>query len=296
MPEAEIEHATSPADEFEDDDFGSFDDASFEEFSEPTEPQTAPLAVESHQEGVFDEEVFENPEKFEARLAELLDQLFITIKDDPDPSKDANSALLSDRSNEIFHALLAVPHLQPPNWVRLKIRHNLLLKLGIPINLDETTPVTSLGAKTEPRLHQRKNSIRETDISWQGFDIPAIEELQLSVSEKAQKLASTASLLSQIESDNMNNSTAQFLHGLADEKALDAKLQQFEQNYELLIELSCVWKSQLHDLKQDSEIYESVVQNMIGYSQKLRREEIFESLGKLKTKKDLRKKRMLFWR
>lgn len=296
MSDPEVGHVTPPADDFDDDDFGSFDDASFEEFGEPGVTETTQLDAQIRQEGVFDEMIFENSEKFDARLAELLDQLFSAQNTDHTAPNEDENGLLSDRSGQIFQALLAVPHLQPPNWVRLKIRHNLLLKLGIPINLDETTPTGAVTARNEPRSLPRKNSIREADINWAGFDIPELGELQISASEKAEKLASTAGLLSHIESDNMTNSTAQFLNGVNDDQVLDAKLRQLEQNFELLIELSCVWNSHLHDLKQDAEIYESVVQNMIGYSQKLRREEIFESLGKLKTKKDLRKKRMLFWK
>lgn len=278
-------------DEDDDSDFGSFDDASFTELEEPEEMKS----VEDTQEKVsgeyvrFSEEVLNNPTLFEKNLHETMDNIFTDISHSQHHNEDSEeNSLLTERSSEIFKELSQIPHLQPPNWIKLNVRHNLLIKLGVPINLDEIKKENLLQTPKVPR----RKSINEEDIKWDGFDLPAFEDLRISADKKTDLLNKTTEILSAIETDNLNNSSHQFLES-SNTASLQEKLKQYNDNYAQLIELSSVWNKQLDDQKQNYEVYESVIQNLIGYSQKLKREEILAHLKNIKLKSKTKKS---FWK
>ncbi|CUM52149.1 unnamed protein product [Debaryomyces tyrocola] len=279
-------------DEDDDSDFGSFDDASFTELEEPEEIK----AAENTQGEVsgecvhFSEEVLNNPTLFEKNLHETMDKVFTDISHSQHHNQDSKeNSLLTERSGEIYKELSQIPHLQPPNWIKLNVRHNLLIKLGVPINLDEIKKENHL--LQTPKVPRRK-SVNEEDIKWDGFDLPAFEDLGISVDKKADLLNKTTEILSVIETDNLNNSSHQFLES-SNTANLQEKLKQYNDNYAQLIELSSVWNKQLDDQKQNYEVYESVIQNLIGYSQKLKREEILAHLKNIKLKSKTKKS---FWK
>lgn len=266
------QHVTESVDEDDEDDFddfsdfGSFDDTSF------NEPE--PSLVR------FDDELFEDRAKFTAQVDKLMESIF----DTPKPIETSSQQLLAGRSLEVFSALSTLPHLKPPNWIKLNIRHNLLIKLGIPINLDEIADKQPI--KKSPLLEvnktTRRKSISTADIHWDEFNIPDIEKLNLSSDSKTQLLQTTPDILSRIETDILNNSSQQFLQDSSSEDALSHKLAQYQSDYEQLLTLSSVWKTHLAEVNNNFDIYESVVQNFIGYSQKLRRDEILDNLKKVK--------------
>lgn len=274
-----------------DSDFGSFDDASFNELEEPEELPPSINADSTFAGGYikFDDEVFNNSKKFDKNLKEIMDCVFPNVNMNKD-RKDNADVLLSGRSTEIFEELSKLPHLQPPNWTKLNIRHNLLIKLGIPINLDEINKDANL---LQTPTTSRRKSVNEGDIKWDEFSIPSFEELNINGETKNDLLLKTSSILSSVETDNLNNSTKQFLEASSTE-SLQVKLKEYHDNYNKLIELSSIWNNQLNDLKKNFEVYESVIQNLIGYSQKLKREEILAHINKLKTKPKIKKKS--FWK
>lgn len=260
----------------EDDEFGSFDEASFDEFQgeESTEPQEP-------QSSTFSSAVFQSEALIDQRVEETLDKIFHIPEHQ---EQTANEEILRDGAAEQFAVLSKIPHLLPPNWLRLNIRHKLLLNLGIPINLDEMEKggVAQM-SHLAPHQHQRKKSISEHDIDWSGFNVPEIESLNLDEEKKKNLMAQTKSLLDAVEEFNLQNTSQLFLETSSDE-ALDEKLSKMKENHRQLLELSAIWQGQIRELKNSQEMYELVVQNMVGYSQRLRREEILESLNRKKLK------------
>ena len=81
----------------------------------------------------------------------------------------------------------------------------------------------------------------------------------------------------------MTHCSRQFLNE-ASEEAVNMKLQQYRHNHTKLLELMSVWIHRLECLRDDIETYEMVVQSMIGYSQRLKRDEIQARINKLKLK------------
>lgn len=262
----------------EDDEFGSFDEASFDEF-QAEEPQE----TQSNQNATFSSAVFQSESLINQRVEETLNKIF-TITEQQ--SHQENGELLSDAAKEQFSSLSKIPHLLPPNWLRLNIRHKLLVNLGIPIDLDELEK-GSVAQMSHPPTHQRKKSISEHDIDWTGFNVPSIETLGLDGEKKKHLLTQTNSILDDIEEFNLQNTSKLFLESSADE-ALEEKLSKMRENYKHLLELSAVWQDQIRELKNSQEMYELVVQNMVGYSQRLRRKEILDNLSRKKLKKGKR--------
>lgn len=239
----------------------------------------------------FDEATFEDFVAFEHKLDMFLEVVFPPSA--PNAAVDTNPSqqMLSPRSQSIFEQLALMPHLKPPNWVRLKIRRHLLTKLGVPVNLDEILPspmhdashpqpsTTSTSAR-----YRSKSLVSEVDMHWDGLNIPALEELHLEASRIQHLHDSTTGTLSTIEMDNLDHSSTQKLLA-ASEEELDKLLQHYQANYDKLIELSSIWQHQLAEVKKNYEIYESVVQNLVGHTQRLQRQQILANLKKVKSKK-----------
>lgn len=260
--------------EGDDDDFGSFDEASFDEYQEPMED-------EKHS-AMFESSVFQNMDLFDEKLDQLMKTV---IPDVVRESPSADEPLLGENATLHLHTLLKTPRLHPPNWTKLKIRHSLLIKLGVPINLDELDHANMKLAP--PVVHHRRRSISEEDIDWRNISIPKFEDLNIGTDSRAEMMSKTQETISRIENDNLNNTSELFLKSSA-EDSLDAKLKQMRGNYNELLQLSAVWQSRINELRSEQEIYESVVQNMVGYSQKLQRNEMLDKLSRTKTKKGKR--------
>lgn len=300
--------AAEPNNNHEEDDFDEFGD--FDEFDTFEQPSNY---IQPDIDPAFPDSCFSNKADFESRLSKLLSKLFITdesakptslVPEETGTDKSTES-LLNNRSRTIYKQISTMPYLHPPNWIRLDIRHNLLIKLGIPINLDElnanatirsqnsntfdiSTPESEASLSnhhlTVPSHHQRsrKKSISEQDINWSNFTIPDFNSLKLTNDQIQQILTTTNDTLSKFEYDLMENSSSQYLQNVKLDDILDAKLKQLSLNHQELLKLSSIWQHQLVELRKDYEIYEQVVQSCIGYSQKLRREEILENLKKMK--------------
>lgn len=216
----------------DDDDFGSFDEASIHE-------ELDALAV--------------------------VDRALASISTANAPKKRTAAKLQSESAAELYAHLSQPPRLQVPNWTRLRIRHSLLIRLGVPINLDE------LAAKPKEGF--------STQLEWDSFDIPSFELLNLDAKSRAELLESTSTTLSKSEEYGMENTSRLHLENALD-AAVEAKLAQMRENYSEMCRLGAVWQDQIRELEDSRDKYGDVVQNIVGYSQKQRRNEMMERIGK----------------
>ncbi|KAL2271303.1 hypothetical protein VTJ83DRAFT_674 [Remersonia thermophila] len=145
----------------DDADFGDFDDG-FQEATPqpqpqeqppptPPPPQPSPLAA---QPLPFSIPNFENLSTAEilSVTEPYLSALFPPETDPSSPSalsaasimgKDAHPIFLTPRSASLWSQLVAPPPLQPPDWIRSRIRRLFLVSLGVPVDLDEILPAES---------------------------------------------------------------------------------------------------------------------------------------------------------
>jgi len=358
-------------DDDDDDEFGDFDDFQVSQPSPTQQQQKQQSQTQSQSISIdkvnFPTTIFNSPKEFSQRLTTTLDEIFSTstpiLEDNNNNNKNqitTSIQLLNERSQEIYKQLSTLPYLQPTNWIKLNIRHNLLIKLGIPINLDELNDTNTISAnpnnknivtsETQNDLkipgynfgsgggggggsgggfvsvsgRQRKSSISINDINWNELnlisEIPKFESLNIDDNLKNSLINSTLDKLNQFELDNLyhnltttttttisvttaaegdgsnnnnnnnksnsssNDSGSTIGGGHANSQWIDEKLNKLTSNYNELLTLSSIWINQIDQLHEEFEIYENVIQSFIGYNQKLRREEIFENLKKLKKK------------
>ena len=213
---------------------------------------------------------YSDPKERHTLIKRSLDVMF-ELPVPPSSPKNLAEELLSDRSSELYSRLSDIPHLRPPNWTRLVVRHRLLINLGIPVNLDEI----STAPASQELAGERRKSVNAAEIDWNGLDIPDYNELHLDAGTRSQHIETTLALIDRVEAENMENSSLQYLESALVE-TLRAKLQQYQTNASQLRTSASVWQNELSVLQNDFEIYESVVQNLIGHSQRLRRDELLQ--------------------
>ncbi|MCJ1309481.1 hypothetical protein MMC25_003141 [Agyrium rufum] len=142
-------------DEFEEggaeDDFGDFDEGfqGADDWQENDEPvKSPPRSTAAVVESPFTLLDFTNIHSLSDFISDSKPQLTTLFPDVPQaqdyPQKGTNGdhPLLSSRSSSLYSQLVAPPPLQPPNWVRSRIRRLFLVSLGVPIDLDEILPAS----------------------------------------------------------------------------------------------------------------------------------------------------------
>ncbi|MCJ1469566.1 hypothetical protein MMC07_008200 [Pseudocyphellaria aurata] len=129
-----------------DEDFGEFN----EEFEMPPSPKQHGVAHASSDQApvspfpLLDFTELHSLDDMITASKPYLDELFPTTQK-PDPPysvPEKYSIFLTDRSLSLWSQLVAPPPLQPPNWVRSRIRRLFLVSLGVPVDLDEILPAS----------------------------------------------------------------------------------------------------------------------------------------------------------
>ncbi|EKG18158.1 hypothetical protein MPH_04547 [Macrophomina phaseolina MS6] len=130
------------------DDFGDFDDGfqgagdeSTNAFEEPAPLPSVPDPLSPLPIPSFDD-LDSIVEVLDASQP-LVDKIFESaLADHPMIEQETHPSLLSERSLSLWAQLVAPPPLQPPNWVRSRIRRLFLVSLGVPVDLDEILPAS----------------------------------------------------------------------------------------------------------------------------------------------------------
>ncbi|KAL6714082.1 hypothetical protein ACLMJK_008576 [Lecanora helva] len=159
-----------------DDDFGDFDEG----FQQPTMPDEGtklptPLS-HSVQPSTFpypllDFSEIDTLDDIIAATKPYLDDMFPSTKEAHSPAPplpSTQNSIFTDRSLSLWSQLVAPPPLQPPNWVRSRIRRLFLVSLGVPVDLDEILPASKQKKLVLPSIHLRSRSHSPPDGRRQG--------------------------------------------------------------------------------------------------------------------------------
>ncbi|CAO2657960.1 Nn.00g072200.m01.CDS01 [Neocucurbitaria sp. VM-36] len=152
-------------DEFEEgaegDDFGDFDDG-FQQGEQEAEtsfdkpPDQPPIPAPSIGPPVLDFEHLKSLEDIVKATQPYIDEIYPSPHDIPSIStnpEETRSIFLSERSHSLWTQLVAPPPLQPPDWVRSRIRRLFLVSLGVPVDLDEILPASKQKKLILPSIH-----------------------------------------------------------------------------------------------------------------------------------------------
>jgi hypothetical protein len=84
-----------------------------------------------------------------------INEIYPSLQDIPSiaSTEDARSIFLTERSKSLWTQLVAPPPLQPPDWVRSRIRRLFLVSLGVPVDLDEILPASKQKKLILPSIH-----------------------------------------------------------------------------------------------------------------------------------------------
>lgn len=244
----------------EDEEFGSFSDASFEEFEaapELDEP-TRSLSTLS----INDLEQFDN--RSDEKVVKIVNGILGVQPEDPNNDPEENGPFLDERAKALLSQLSSEPNnLQQLNWKQSIIRRQLFLNLSIPFDLDELYPrERKLGIS---KVYGQDSFPDGTDKL--ATDIPFIE---LSPERAKQLTQESDSIVQNIE--RRLQSEQYYSDGHLSEEELEDILKEMKGFNAQLIELLSGWNQERLELLKDREISEGYLTNILDNSQKFRRQ------------------------
>lgn len=200
----------------------------------------------------------------------------------PSSSSD-NSVFLSDRSASLWTQLVAPPPLQPPNWIRSRIRRLFLVSLGVPVDLDEILPAskqkklilpsihlspttgsprTSTDSRSISRLKQSDANASNTSLDSQGK--PSRSD------SRRRKVLSPVPQLDLVSARQLCTITDMALDGMTldelKEHVRKLKFMQLTAN-----DVLEYWTKKTDEKLGDREAFEGVIENLVKHARKVRK-------------------------
>ncbi|KAI5193519.1 hypothetical protein AUEXF2481DRAFT_26985 [Aureobasidium subglaciale EXF-2481] len=246
------------ADGDEDDDFGDFDDG-FQQAQEtpvaapPPQPVQQPLA---HLPNLNFDDLQTSDDILEA-MSPYMSELFPELYDPEASSTDKSATLptdpiLTDRSASLWSQLVAPPPLQPPNWIRSRIRRLFLVSLGVPVDLDEILPASKQKKLVLPNIHLPEQKKEEEKAKQNGG------------STGGRKGPAPPPEFNANEAVMLAKTTDTAIEAYSDDE-LKAHVQRLE---ELIKDASTVleyWVKRKESAVGDKEAFEGVIENLVGF-------------------------------
>lgn len=261
----------------EDAGFDDFNDG-FQEAGPPVQAQPAPAFAYP----VLNFSTVTSPAAIFAATEPYLDTLFPTSSlpqptPSSTPSTPSSSAptFLTSRSASLWTQLVAPPPLQPPNWIRSRIRRLFLISLGVPIDLDEILPAskqkklvlpsTPISPRTSTSLSRLKSSsanASNTSVDSQGNNRSARNSRR-----KAPPHAPGLDLLSARQLCNVTDAARA---GFTDAE-LRNHVKRLEELQGAAKDALEFWTKKTDETIGDREAFEGVIENLVKHARKVRK-------------------------
>ncbi|CAD0101113.1 unnamed protein product [Aureobasidium mustum] len=244
------EGGADQADGDEDDDFGDFDDG-FQQAEEPPVAAPPPQPVQQPLAHLTSEDILQ-------AMSPYMSELFPELYDQETATSDKSAALstdpiLTDRSASLWSQLVAPPPLQPPNWIRSRIRRLFLVSLGVPVDLDEILPASKQKKLVLPNIHLPEQKKEDSKAKQDGSNSTGGRKGPAPPPEfnanEAAMLAKTTDTATEAYSDD----------------ELKAHVKRLE---ELIKDASTVleyWMQRKESAIGDKEAFEGVIENLVGF-------------------------------
>ncbi|KAF2268333.1 hypothetical protein CC78DRAFT_530249 [Lojkania enalia] len=211
-----------------------------------------------------------------------IDEIYPSMKETPSISttqyEATRSIFLSERSLSLWSQLIAPPPLQPPDWVRSRIRRLFLVSLGVPVDLDEILPASKQKKLILPSIH----------IPGEKSPRPSADERNGALGRVKRENASSASIDSSaskserkrkgppappqldISSTTMLCSTTDAALGNFTDEELRSHVKRLEELKERAGEVFEYWQKRMESALGDKEAFESVIENLVAHAKKIR--------------------------
>ncbi|KAK3943637.1 hypothetical protein QBC46DRAFT_456692 [Diplogelasinospora grovesii] len=293
------------------DDFGDFDDS----FQEPAEapapaaaaPAPAPPPAQPSLSFPIPDFTSLDADDIMSLTEPYLNALFPMPDDDdlPPLSKDnTHPIFLTPRSASLWSQLVAPPPLQPPDWIRSRIRRLFLVSLGVPVDLDEILPASSKQKKLIlPSLHhvnssgslrkstdsrgnlkhlRSENNGSSTSLDSQGKQKPKrSSDRNLSPTKQSPNTAAGGSgsgrkgpppepAFDLVAAKQLCATTDQALSGMTDTE-LKEHIKRLEDMQSVAGEVLKYWQQRTDEKIGDREAFEGVIENLVKHARKTRK-------------------------
>jgi len=261
----------------EDAEFGDFDDG-FQE-AEPAPPPIPSLPSFP----VLDFAALDSAGDILAAAEPFMNTLFPpdTIDTSVLPSVSPEHPLfLTQRSASLWAQLVAPPPLQPPNWIRSRIRRLFLVSLGVPVDLDEILPASKQKKLILPSIHlststsgspRNSSSISRLKQSDGNGSSTSVDEAGKSRSDsKRRRGPPAAPNLDLVSARQTCMITDEALNGLTMDE-LKAHVKGLEQMEGMAREVLEYWTKRTDEKLGDREAFEGVIENLVKHARKVRK-------------------------
>ncbi|KAJ4292510.1 hypothetical protein N0V90_009172 [Kalmusia sp. IMI 367209] len=271
----------------EEDDFGDFDDG-FQQGDEDNEttfdnpPEQPSVPAPSLGLPVLDFEDLTTLEGIVNATQPYIDEIYPSLKEIPSISTTNQAALrsifLSERSESLWAQLVAPPPLQPPDWVRSRIRRLFLVSLGVPVDLDEILPASKQKKLVLPSIHipgeksprpsadSRSGAlgrVKKENASSTSVDSSA------SKSERKRKGPPPPPQLDISSTTMLCSTTDAALSNFTDEE-LRVHVKRLEELKERANEVFEYWQKRMESALGDKDAFEQVIESLVAHAKKLR--------------------------
>ena len=236
-----------------------------------------------HSQSVLDFSEFDTLDDIIAATDSYLDEIFPTTKQhhaDPLASThDKNSILLTERSLSLWSQLVAPPPLQPPDWVRSRIRRLFLVSLGVPVDLDEILPASKQKKLILPSMHLRGDSHSPSDEPSRGSVAKLKQDNANASSGSVDSTTKTSRRrkgpppppeLDLGKTKMLCSTTEAALSNFTDEE-LQTHVKKLEELTTTASEVLEYWLKRKENAMGDKEAFEGVIENLVKHARKVRK-------------------------
>lgn len=196
----------------------------------------------------------------------------------PPPTK-GDPIFLTPRSASLWSQLVAPPPLQPPDWIRSRIRRLFLVSLGVPVDLDEILPAskqkklvlpsvlsprTSSDSRRSGSRPSRLKSPRHSSTSGDGGGGTGAD----ATSKK--RGAQGPPPFDLVAARQLCTTTDEALDGMTDAE-LQAHVQRLQGLEGTATEVLAFWKERTDEQIKEREAFEGVIENLVKHARKTRK-------------------------
>ncbi|KAI1345250.1 hypothetical protein F5Y15DRAFT_410917 [Xylariaceae sp. FL0016] len=271
----------------EDADFGDFDEG-FQQAE--TQAEVPPLSSQPQislpsfpildLDGLDSEDILAATEPY---LDSLYPSDILNLPSLPSPPHD-NPIFFIPRSASLWSQLAAPPPLQPPDWIRSRIRRLFLVSLGVPVDLDEILPASKQKKLVLPSLHRvtsngslRTSSdsrsvsrLRKSDTNGSSISVDSQGKEKPRSSSKRRKGPPQPPQFDLVSAKQLCGTTTEALSGMTDIELKEhvKKLKQMEATANEVLEF---WKKRTDEKIGDREAFEGVIENLVKHARKTRK-------------------------
>jgi hypothetical protein len=207
-----------------------------------------------------------------------IESIYPISQEHPTFTEDARSVFLTERSKSLWTQLVAPPPLQPPDWVRSRIRRLFLVSLGVPVDLDEILPASKQKKLILPSIHIPGDKSPRPSSDGRNGALGRVKRenaSSTSVDSSASKadrkrkgpapppeldISSTAMLCATTEAALQNFTNEE----------LEAHIKRLRELEARANEVFEYWQKRMESALGDKDAFEQVIESLVAHAKKLR--------------------------